>query len=667
MTLPYNFWEASSTHQKYVPYGDSVCENSYCMILTNDIKSYVTFNDIWYWLSNQFKVIKSEDKEYIYFNQNPPLKILSYNETLDRLEFKTPEYLMRHYITDDVVRLNISNFDYLDVTNYHSLLDYDGQKLIKILPKDAEYLPIICPEINISDTLDFQYYLLGLWIPYGEFSKDYKQYPSLNISNYKEVVDYLKSQYSDHQSYRSTLQNLITDMEIEECDSDNRLISMKLMGDLQNNLDHFMSFFGGYYTSSGQFKNGSILITSNVSILSQLRYLLTYHNIYSYISSDQKFLIIPKIGCNLYEFILKFQNIIDSKMEDLNPEQSLSYGLDPITNNTIVSDINYIKIKDIAPIKVNAKYQYRYEGYVYDFSVPETQNFVVNGFLVHNTDSIYINVPQIIPTDPQDAIVQADNISRDVNKIIDHTVLSDLLPKMGIRPEHNSIMFKTELVCDALLLLDVKKNYAYRLIAKEGKALKTPTVKYTNLTVVKSDTAPFTKEFLECIVEKIIMNPENRKKNLIDLINTLAIEMRGRINKCLVDLEFSYIAIPKKWGTGYSNDSVPWQVIAAQLYNTITDTQTFKPMSAFLIIDINIVNPVEFESKIAAVKNKHKLYIGNIPINKLTKLAIPYSLNKPEFRKILEYYNIEFDINVIWDTLFNKTCRRIIDVVRIQK
>ena len=262
----------------------------------------------------------------------------------------------------------------------------------------------------------------------------------------------------------------------------------------------------------------------------------------------------------------------------------------------------------------------------------------------------------------KNTINKADEISDEINNAIIHYLDTTLLPKMGIDPQYNRTDFKTELVCDGLLLVDVKKNYAYHLLVKEGKILDPPSVKYTNLTVVKSDTSAFTKEFLKRMVEDIILNPSTRGHNLLSLVNELAKEMKDKIDICINNWEFHYIGVPKKWGTGYKKE--PWQVIAMKMFNTILDQPILTPMSGALVLPITLINPIEFERKVAAVRNKHKLYIGNIPISKLTKIAVPYSYEKEPLMKAFEYYGLKIEPNECWNVLFNKTARRIVDVVK---
>jgi len=290
--------------------------------------------------------------------------------------------------------------------------------------------------------------------------------------------------------------------------------------------------------------------------------------------------------------------------------------------------------------------------------VEQQQKYVRYG----DTDSMYINIPTIKPKTSEEALQYSNKISTEINLSIEHYIKNVLLPKCGVNPKHNQTDFKTELVADGLLLLDVKKNYAFRLLAREGVILEKPKVEYTNLTVVKSDTTQFTRDFITEMVEDIILNPDLQKQNLTTPINQLAIRMREKLIQHINNFSFEYIGVPKKWSTGYKSE--PYQVIAMRLYNTIMDEVILSPMSAALVLPIELVNPIGFETKIAAIKNNNELFVNNIPISKLTRIGIPYNYDVEKLKKCFEYYNIKINIDEVWEILYNKTARRIVEIAK---
>lgn len=297
----------------------------------------------------------------------------------------------------------------------------------------------------------------------------------------------------------------------------------------------------------------------------------------------------------------------------------------------------------------------------YDFfqQVEKKLKYVLYG----DTDSLYINIPQIKPKDSIEAFEKAKVISIEINGHIKSFMDKTLLPKMGIDSAYNHTEFKTELVADAMLLLDIKKNYAYRMLVDEGKILKEPKVKYTNLSVKKSDVSKFTKEFITRIVEDVLFHPDLDNKMFRPKIATLSTEMRNRLKTLLDEFEYLDISTPKKWGLDYKTD--PFQIQSMKLYNTLINKEIFKPMSAGLILPLKVSNYTDLESKLSTIRNNSDFFIKDIPLVKITKIAIPYNYEKSFIEKVFKFYNINIDIDECWNTVLNKTLRRIIEVSKI--
>jgi len=290
-------------------------------------------------------------------------------------------------------------------------------------------------------------------------------------------------------------------------------------------------------------------------------------------------------------------------------------------------------------------------------NVERAMKYVIYG----DTDSLYINVPTLIPETPEEALRLSEEIGEEINQQITHYTENILLPKMGIESDYNETLFKTELVCDGMLLLPVKKNYAYSLLAIEGKI--TSGIEYTGI-IKKSDIPPLTKDFIRSIIEDVIFNKEFRGQKLLNPINELAMQYNAKLKALIADLNVQPFATPKKWGSGHKKDRTPWQVTAMQLYNTIMDEHIFSPMAAGMTVPIAIANPVDFDNKISALRHKHRRYIGDTPLNNLTKLAIPYSYDPVKLKQVINYYGITIDENLCWGLVLNKVSKHIIETVR---
>lgn len=345
------------------------------------------------------------------------------------------------------------------------------------------------------------------------------------------------------------------------------------------------------------------------------------------------------------------------KPGEINYYKEIKYYKDSIKGTTNNRGQTLINVK---PIKIRSKEKINYNGYVYDFDIPETNNFNVNGFIVHNTDSSYINVPQIKPINSQDALEKATEISTEINRNVKSYLDKILLPKMGIDPIYNSTVFKTELVASAMLLIDVKKNYAYKMIIEEGKILKTPKVKYTGLAVRKSDIPKFTKDFIKYIVEDVLFHPDFECNTFKTQISNFSIEIHNKLKNLVNNYEYFDIAIPKKWGVNYKFE--PYQINAMKFYNTLINKPVFKPFSSCLVLPLKINNYTDLNEKVSLVKNSNPFYINDIPIIKINKIAIPYNYEVETIKQIFSHYKISVDFDECWNLLLNKTLLRIIEV-----
>lgn len=283
--------------------------------------------------------------------------------------------------------------------------------------------------------------------------------------------------------------------------------------------------------------------------------------------------------------------------------------------------------------------------------------------VLSDTDSMFIHIPNIKPKTGEEAVQYANKISKDINAAIEHYMVHELLPKLGIDPKYNRTEFKTELVMDGILLLDVKKNYAYSNLAKEGKVFETPVIKYTGLSVVKTDQSQWSKDFIKQLIENVILNPEFRGQNPIPKIQELAVKMQQKIVEDINNYDFKYIGVPRKWGTKYKEGGKEvWNVTAMKLYNSIINERVLTPMSSCLVFPIKIQNPTLFETRIAGMRSNSTAFIGNTAITNLSYLAVPYNYDVERVKKAMQYFTITIDPQTVWDKICNKTIRAICDV-----
>ena len=276
-----------------------------------------------------------------------------------------------------------------------------------------------------------------------------------------------------------------------------------------------------------------------------------------------------------------------------------------------------------------------------------------------DTDSLFLNIPQL-PAD----IKSADEISKFINDNITYVMEKFLLPKMGINPEHNYTDFKNEIIISVLLLLDVKKNYAYSMIAKEGKVVDPPKCKYTGIPIIRNDSAKFTQYFLKTMIDNFILSGKYKtQREMLQAITNFAHEMKSKLDEDILNFRFEFIGIPCKWG-GRVYQKDPASVVGMKLYNTIINQPMFGPMTSGRRVLIKIKNPSEFITAIAPVKNNHKLYINDIDIGNLTNIVIPYTYESKQLEELFNRFSIVIDSMEMWNTLFSTTCKRVINVVK---
>jgi hypothetical protein len=285
--------------------------------------------------------------------------------------------------------------------------------------------------------------------------------------------------------------------------------------------------------------------------------------------------------------------------------------------------------------------------------------------LYSDTDSMYINIPKIKPTSSEDAVKHANAVSIELNDIIRSYLNNALLPKMNVSAENNQTFFKNELTASSIIFLEVKKNYAYKITSKEGIIFPKPKVKYTGIPIVRSDCAKMTQDLIRVLIEDIALS-DLKKEERLTSIDKIGRETFEKAKEDISNCEFHYIGVPSKWGgTNYVKE--PSEIVGMRLYNTITETETFKKMTSGFSIPITIEDYKVFNSKVEKIKNSNDNYIGNIPLANLTYLVFPYTYDKEQIKLLLEEYKIKIEIKKVWDKIINKSVERILETIKNSK
>jgi hypothetical protein len=336
-----------------------------------------------------------------------------------------------------------------------------------------------------------------------------------------------------------------------------------------------------------------------------------------------------------------FNVVFNFKDCDIIKENGTFYGTGTAKPN-ITRKSNLAKIRNIRAIHIKDKKNISYKDYVYDLCIPQTQNFVANGILVHNTDSIFYVIPTKDPDKktPEELWDIAMKTSEAINDLIIDYTKNTLLPRCNIDPDENQTFFKTELLMSALMLLNVKKNYAFKLLVKEGNVLEKPEVSYTGIQVVKSNTAKFTQNLLKEMIEEIVLNKkilnQDKKNHIVNVID----EYHKKIKLLISNFEFEEIGIPGKWSKS------KLIINGMKLYNQIMNEEIFTPLSAGKFIYC-----------------KFGINFGK----DINGICVPYTYDKELLKEKLEANKIIIDENKQWETLLTTTCKRVLDLVKTLK
>ncbi len=283
-----------------------------------------------------------------------------------------------------------------------------------------------------------------------------------------------------------------------------------------------------------------------------------------------------------------------------------------------------------------------------DFYNKVEESGYLKNILYGDTDSIFVVVPnkdsEKLTT--EEKMKFADKAADGINTAILKYLNEYLLPKSNIPIVNNTTFFKSEMLFDSIMFLDVKKNYAYKILAKKGKIFKEPKVKYTGIQVVKSDASKITQDMLKEMIEDIVLNPEiNIKEKLLNLTNIVT-DFHNQFNECCDNLDLNFISFPGKWS---KKDMF---INGMKMYNHIIGKETFSIGSAAIFIYCSFKNP--------------KLF-GQLDISKTNGLCIPHSYDKELIRQKMEQFKIEIDRTTQWNTLFSTTCGRIVELIKNQK
>jgi hypothetical protein len=276
------------------------------------------------------------------------------------------------------------------------------------------------------------------------------------------------------------------------------------------------------------------------------------------------------------------------------------------------------------------------------------------GFLKHilygDTDSIFI----VVPAKDADKMIAeeqmkiADKASEGINRAVTKYLNEYFLPKSNISIDKNATYFKSEMLMSAIMFLDVKKQYAYKIIAKKGKIFAKQKIKYTGIQVVRSNVAKMTQNMLEDIIEGVILNDKMNSKDRLPKVSQIVTDAHAKFMNCINNLDLAEISVPGKWS------KADQFINGMTLYNFIMKKEVFSTGSAGNFIYCTFRNPKLFQT-------------SNLDMSKVKGLVIPQMYDKLLLDKKLSEFQIQIDKDTQWDTLYSTTIGRVVELVRNTK
>lgn len=411
-----------------VIYGDSVIKDS--IIPIKDEQGNVYFEKI----ENLFKTTEYHDitGEKDYYNPLN-LKTLTVDSTGDAI-WRSIKYVMRHKTSKKIKKVSITNRWDVSVTEDHSLIGYKdiskmhghnnkyySSRFTEVKPSQIgtecvsvvtlKYIP---REIIYNNNYPKELYeFMGMFIGDDSFNinlnreingeKNYYLYLSTGIDT-EEMINkviiplknkgYIKSFSVRNNNYDVTItgKKIIDIMKLFR-NHNGKLVPEFLMRESEDNLKHFVR---GLFESDGSIsKKGENYIIKYSSIkedlLIDIQKIMWFINIPTSIHRANNTNSYNGIDSGTYSYNLFVRNnfnfkerigfISNRKQAHVDKIEYPKSGRKSLMTRQEFDIGSPSNITDI-----------EYNDYVYDLEVEETHKFFANGFLVHNTDSIFVEV-----------------------------------------------------------------------------------------------------------------------------------------------------------------------------------------------------------------------------------------------------------------------------------
>ena len=386
---------------------NGVCENENLLVQFEGRQHYdcITFSVLWNFLSNSNVKIDIYDEQEIMYVDNQ-FKIISHDIQRDLLCVNDFDYITRTHIDDNITKLIFTNDTSLNLTNNHSLGEYDkGINKFRINTLDnCSYVPIMCKRDSFTETIDYEYLLLGLWFGDGTYSGRSSFYPALSLYNSQEFIELFDSQLKDFIIYPKgkptdfyvnykPLKAILDKHNLVRVHSPDRAIPMNLFNELVSDVQKSDSFIIGYWLADGTYSTGQFSFSSACEmLLAQIKHLLMIRGNYSHVKIDRNgreykgklkgdMYVLSMLGLNWNIF-----NIFDGFKHFKNCKPFVFKGtfFGDGTKGNVCRILKRRYLFDVRALKIMKRETVDYKGFVYDLKSSTTNNFIVNGIIIHD-------------------------------------------------------------------------------------------------------------------------------------------------------------------------------------------------------------------------------------------------------------------------------------------
>ena len=203
-----------------------------------------------------------------------------------------------------------------------------------------------------------------------------------------------------------------------------------------------------------------------------------------------------------------------------------------------------------------ARTETEHDGYVYDLSVAENDNFVdaVGGIVLHNTDSVMLELGSDVTK--ESAIEQSFGVADHINDAYDEFAAQ-------LNAETHRFEIEFEKLYRRFFQAGKKKRYAGHKVWSEGKDVD--DIEITGFEYKRSDIAPITKEVQREVLEMIVMGAD--REDIKDYVHEVIERVRAG------DVSLDEIGIPGGIGKKLDNyDTDTAQVRGAKYANLLFGT-----------------------------------------------------------------------------------------------